>query len=122
MTAENITDEFGRGNESAHRHPHLWERFRSTRAHVDRMWRAFGMSGRSRGPGAEPAWIEHSNPDGPPPASPERLAEALEHERVTAEADARSAAEHEEQLAETGGEVSSFDAVMSTEHQEPEAG
>ncbi len=56
MTAE-WGESFTGERESAHRHRHLWDYFRSTRAHVDRMWRAFGVLAKGGPAVDEPAGL-----------------------------------------------------------------
>jgi hypothetical protein len=84
---------FGGGHESAHWSRHLWDHFRSTRAHVDRMWRAFGMSGRSRRPAAEPAHIEYSNPEDGAAADREERGRDAGQDYLTGVREEREAAE-----------------------------
>jgi hypothetical protein len=62
---------FGGGHESAHWSRHLWDHFRSTLTHAERMFRAFGIAPRSNPAAAEPAYVEYSNPE-PEPQQPER--------------------------------------------------
>lgn len=98
---------FGGGHESAHWSRHLWDHFRSTRTHVDRMYRAFGILAKGSRAAAEPPYVEHSNPE-PDPVAEARAAAQYERDMHQAEmddldTDERSHTERERRIAELGG-------------------